>query len=87
MTLATPANAVEPVPVMMMFGGSFYPKVKNPEASKKRPIGLLGEDPPATEQLIAAGWGYAIINPWTIQDDNGADAHDKQDQQKPIEIS
>ena len=29
-------------------------------------------DPPATEQLIAAGWGYASINPGSIQADNGA---------------
>ena len=29
-------------------------------------------DPPATEQLIAAGWGYASLNPASIQADNGA---------------
>ena len=29
-------------------------------------------DPPATEQLIADGWGYATINPGSIQADNGA---------------
>jgi hypothetical protein len=29
-------------------------------------------DPPATEQLIAAGWGYAYLNPGSIQADNGA---------------
>jgi hypothetical protein len=29
-------------------------------------------DPPAREQLIAAGWGYATINPGSIQADNGA---------------
>jgi hypothetical protein len=29
-------------------------------------------DPPATEQLIADGWGYASINPASIQADNGA---------------
>lgn len=29
-------------------------------------------DPPATEQLISAGWGYAYINPASIQADNGA---------------
>ena len=31
-----------------------------------------GSDPPATEQLIADGWGYASINPASIQADNGA---------------
>ena len=29
-------------------------------------------DPPATEQLIAAGWGYVTISPASIQADNGA---------------
>ena len=29
-------------------------------------------DPPATEQLIADGWGYASINPASVQADNGA---------------
>jgi hypothetical protein len=29
-------------------------------------------DPPATQQLIAAGWGYAQISPGSIQADNGA---------------
>ena len=29
-------------------------------------------DPPATEQLIADGWGFVTINPGSIQADNGA---------------
>jgi len=29
-------------------------------------------DPPSTQQLINAGWGYATINPSSIQADNGA---------------
>jgi len=29
-------------------------------------------DPPSTEQLIAAGWGYATLEPGSIQADNGA---------------
>jgi (4-O-methyl)-D-glucuronate---lignin esterase len=65
MTLVTPANATRPVPVMMMFGGrSGMPPVPGtpPPAA----------DPPATEQLIADGWGYASINPASIQADNGA---------------
>ena len=31
-----------------------------------------GADPPTTQQLIAAGWGYAYIDPSSIQPDNGA---------------
>jgi hypothetical protein len=33
-----------------------------------RPAG----DPPAAQQLIAAGWGYVLIDPSSIQADNGA---------------
>jgi hypothetical protein len=29
-------------------------------------------DPPTTHQLVAAGWGYALIDPASIQADNGA---------------
>ena len=31
-----------------------------------------GQDPPAAQQLIAAGWGYAQIDPSSIQADNGS---------------
>jgi lysophospholipase L1-like esterase len=29
-------------------------------------------DPPATDQLISGGWGYALLNPTSVQADNGA---------------
>jgi hypothetical protein len=64
MTLVTPAHAAGPVPVMMMMTyprGTFPPRPPTP-----------GADPPATEQLIADGWGYASIVPVSIQADNGA---------------
>ncbi|MBE7170771.1 MAG: acetylxylan esterase [Williamsia sp.] len=32
----------------------------------------VNNDPPSNEQLIANGWGYALINPNSIQADNGA---------------
>ena len=77
MTLVTPANAKGPVPVMMMFGGGGA--LPQP-AGAPAPAGRggrggnapAGGDPPATQQLIAAGWGYASINPGSIQADNGA---------------
>jgi hypothetical protein len=34
--------------------------------------GNANADPPSTQQLIAAGWGYASIDPSSIQADNGA---------------
>jgi (4-O-methyl)-D-glucuronate---lignin esterase len=70
MTLVTPADAAGPVPVMMMFGGSGLPGSAAPTA--RRPAPPAGSDPPATQQLIADGWGYASINPSSIQADNGA---------------
>jgi hypothetical protein len=71
MTLVTPADASRPVPVMMMFGGGGLPGVA-PATGKAPPAPAPGADPPATQQLIAAGWGYASINPGSIQADNGA---------------
>jgi len=79
MTLVTPANAKGPVPVLMMFGGFFgggFPRRAGEPAPTNR-FGAFGgggsfADPPSTEQLIAAGWGYATISPNSIQPDNGA---------------
>jgi hypothetical protein len=75
MTLVTPADATGRVPVMMMFGGgSALPGDAPPsaKAGKGAPPPAPGADPPATQQLIADGWGYASINPTSIQADNGA---------------
>jgi len=84
MTLVTPANAKGPVPVMIMFGGGVLPVALGGPPPRGRgpapaaapaagapaptPVG----DPPATEQLIAAGWGYASLSPTSAQADNGA---------------
>ena len=78
MTLVTPAAAGRPVPVLMMFGGfgggGFPRRPGEPEPTNR--FGGLGGgkfvDPPSTEQLITAGWGYATISPGSIQADNGA---------------
>jgi len=74
MILVIPAKAKEPVPVMMMFGFGILPGTQPPSGSKKRFSGPppTGSDPPATEQLLAAGWGYAYLNPYNVQADNGA---------------
>jgi hypothetical protein len=66
MTVVTPAETRTKVPVMMMFGSGSL----TPPAGRGAPP--PGSDPPATEQLIAAGWGYASISPASIQADNGA---------------
>ena len=69
MTLVTPGNAKGPVPVMIMFSSAGMLKflASHPEFKK-----LMGSDPPATEQLIANGWGYALLDTSSIQADNGA---------------
>jgi hypothetical protein len=88
MTLVLPADAKGPVPVMMMFGGRSIPEVAFPAPvfpgrggapGRGEPAGGRGPaspaasaEPSATEQLIADGWGFASINPGSIQADNGA---------------
>ena len=67
MTLVTPADAKGPVPVMMMFGDAGLPQAGGARGNR----GEGPSDPPATEQLIADGWGYAGINPASIQADAG----------------
>jgi hypothetical protein len=71
MSLVTPANAAGPVPAMMMFGRGLLPG-EVPPGGRPFPLPPSGGDPPATEQLIAAGWGYASISPVSVQADNGA---------------
>ncbi len=71
MFLVTPADAPAPVPVMMMF--SFRTGLPgDPLPPSRFPAPPVGSDPPATEQLIADGWGYAAVVPASIQADNGA---------------
>ena len=73
MTLVTPADAKAAVPVMMMFGGGGNLAQLTAGATPAgRGAPAPGADPPATQQLIADGWGYASINPGSIQADNGA---------------
>jgi lysophospholipase L1-like esterase len=73
MTLVLPANAHGPVPVMMMFGSAaFLKRMADMAAARPELKAMLGSDPPSTEQLIAGGWGYALIDPGSIQADNGA---------------
>jgi len=75
LVLVTPANARGPVPLMIMFRkGSLPQRPGEPPPAREpwMPPPAPGDDPPATEQLIAAGWGYAFLNPSSVQADNGA---------------
>lgn len=66
MVVVTPADAKGPVPLLMMFGRT------TPIGGFGRQQVAPGQDPPSSQQLLAAGWGYAMIDPSSIQADNGA---------------
>jgi hypothetical protein len=65
LTLTTPANASGPVPVIMEFGFVFPPG--RPMPPRPAPTG-----PTWQQQVLAKGWGYAILIPTSVQADNGA---------------
>jgi lysophospholipase L1-like esterase len=71
MVLVTPKNAKR-VPVMILFGRAAMPGEPAPQGAFVPPPPPPGSDLPATEQLIRSGWGYAYLNPTSIQADNGA---------------
>ena len=75
--LVTPDQAPAAVPVMIVFRGGTLGQALGTEPFAfprgfKPPPGMFGTDPPASEQLIADGWGYAYLNPSSVQADNGA---------------
>lgn len=65
LSVSTPSSAKGRVPVVMELAWKFPPGFRRPTTN----------EPPAPtwqEQVIAKGWGYAIIVPVSIQPDNGA---------------
>lgn len=70
LTLTTPANATGPVPVIMEFGFVFPAGFRPPAPPRDTSSGPR----PLTwqQQVLAKGWGYAILIPGSIQADNGA---------------
>jgi hypothetical protein len=67
LTLTTPAEAKGPVPVIMEFGFVFPPGFRPPPNAPQPPPG-----PTWQQQVLARGWGYAVLIPTTVQADNGA---------------
>ena len=59
--LVLPADEKMPAPVMIRFGSPQF------GAPPPQP----GSDAPATDQLIVDGWGVAILDPTSVQADNG----------------
>ena len=73
MALTTPKDAQGPVPVLMMFGGFGFGGPRGGPAAGSKPSGFSA--PPGTsrrQMLIDAGWGFAMLNPASVQADNGA---------------
>ena len=70
LTLTTPANATGPVPVIMQFGFNFPPGFFARFGTNNFPPGSTG--PTWQQQVLAKGWGWAVIYPYTVQADNGA---------------
>ena len=71
LTLSTPADAKGPVPVMMEFGFVFPPGFRFPRDTT-RPAPPQPSGPTWQQQVLARGWGYAILVPISVQADNGA---------------
>ncbi len=72
LALATPANAPAPAPVIMEFG---FARFGGGGAAGTRGAGAaiaVPAGPTWQQQVLAKGWGYAIIYPTSIQPDNGA---------------
>ncbi|HEY6451622.1 MAG TPA: hypothetical protein VIX87_03390 [Steroidobacteraceae bacterium] len=73
LSLTTPAQASGPVPVIMELG----PGAEALAALKSRFTSaqweaIAGNGPPWQQQVLARGWGYALLIPTSLQPDNGA---------------
>lgn len=67
LSLTLPANAHGPVPVIMEFGFTFPPGFKMTDQLKK----LLDSMSSWKQLVLSKGWGYAILIPTSLQEDNG----------------
>jgi len=74
LTLTTPANASGPVPVIMelAFSNEFMTAIAARFIPEMMPGGPGNEGPTWQQQVLARGWGYAILTPTSFQADNGA---------------
>ena len=77
LTLTTPANASGPVPVIMELGFSreFMAAIAR-SIPEMMPGGPGNEGPTWQQQVLARGWGYAVLSPTSFQADNGAGLRD-----------
>jgi hypothetical protein len=73
LTLSTPAKATGAVPVMMELGLSpeQLEAIKKRLSEAQRAI-FESTGPTWQQQVLAKGWGYAVLIPTSVQPDNGA---------------
>jgi hypothetical protein len=71
-SLSTPADAKGPVPVIMEFGFLALPGAPARGGLPGRGAPAAPAGPTWQQQVLAKGWGYAVISPASIQADNGA---------------
>jgi hypothetical protein len=74
LTLTTPAHAAGPVPVIMEFGFTGFGARGGARGAAAPPAGRAAPGaagPSWQQQVLAKGWGYAIISPNSVQPDNG----------------
>ncbi|MBB4635024.1 alpha/beta hydrolase family protein [Longimicrobium terrae] len=69
LTVTTPADATGPVPLMINFGWAPPPGMRPPPVSAN---GAAPAAPTWQQQLLARGWGYAVLIPTSYQEDSGA---------------
>ncbi|HEV2499211.1 MAG TPA: acetylxylan esterase [Terriglobia bacterium] len=74
LTLTTPASAKGSVPVMMQFGfdPAFFAQFRKRLLARGIKLPPPPPGPTWQQQLLAKGWGYAVIVPYSVQADNGA---------------
>src|SRR5436305_5281296 len=74
MTVVLPADAKGPVPLLIRFGRSALPAPSQPppENLDQRYAAFRALLLKTAEELLQDGWGYAMIDPSSIQADNGA---------------
>jgi hypothetical protein len=70
LTLTTPANALGPLPVMMEL--SFSPEFMAAIAKRfPEMTAAANKGPTWQQQVLAKGWGYAVLIPTSVQADKG----------------
>jgi hypothetical protein len=66
LTLTTPANAAGPVPIILKFSSSAAPPPTTTHPTSPAPAPLW------EQQILAKGWGFALLSTASIQPENGA---------------